>query len=163
MDLCTPEERRLYAQRVWNLIITTYKEYGNSEDGNLYGAQMENLIETPGLWKLVERDGEIIAGVIFRKFKGNKMRLVFHNNTREGKNMLKALFLDEFRHGRCWGECSGHLERILREECVPMIPNTKAAEILGKEITRLDPDGMHYEREVFPRITKREMLFGRVD
>jgi hypothetical protein len=163
MDLTTPEDRRVYAERVWNLIVATYAEYGNSEDGRLYGAAMEDLIETPGSWKLTMKGEEIIAGVIFRKFKGNKMRLVLHNNTREGKNALKDLFLGEFLHGKCWGECSGHLERILREHGAPVISNTKAAEILEKEIAILDPDGMHYEREVFPGTIKREMLFGQVE
>jgi hypothetical protein len=162
MELNTPQERRIYASRVWDLIVATYKEYGNSEDGNLYGAQIEDLIETPGSWSLVESDGCFVAGIIFRQFKGRKMRLVLHNDTREGKDTLKKLLVDEFLSGRCWGECSGHLERVLREHNVSTIPNTRAAAILGKDIVKLDPDGMHYEREVFPGTVKREMLFGAV-
>ena len=163
MDFDTVEERRAYANRVWGLIVLTYKEYGNSEDGRLYGAQIDDLVEASGVWKLVENHDELIAGVIFRRFKGLKMRLVLHNKTRQGKDALKKLFLTEFDEGRCWGECSGHLERILREHGLPGIANTRAGEILGKKIARLDHDGVHYWREVFPGTIKREMLFGRVE
>lgn len=162
LTLDTPESRRAYAEQVWQLIVKTYEEYGNSEDGNLYGAEIENLIQTPGLWKLVRKGNEIIAGVVYRSFKGNKVRLVLHNDTREGKDSMKDIFLSEFTHGNCWGEFSGHLEKVLHGARVPHIPNTQASEILEKPIISLDTAGMHYEREVYPGTTKREMLFGKI-
>jgi hypothetical protein len=163
MDLVTREQRRAYAGPVWALIVSTYREYGNSEDGRLYGAEIANLVNTDGRWTLVCKGEQIIAGVLYRRFKGDKMRLVLHNNTREGKDALKDLFLGEFAAGTCWGEVSGHLERILTEHGVDSIPNTEAARILEKEVPTLDPDGMHYTREVFPGTMKREMLFGHIE
>ncbi len=161
--LDTPPARSAYAKRVWDLIASTYKEYGNSEDGNLYGAQIQNLVETPGVWTLLLDGDAIVAGVIYRKYKGNKVRLVLHDNTRRGKDALKELFIGEFEKEQCWGEFSGHLERILRERNVAAVPNTDAARILDKEIAALDPDGVHYQREVYPGTVKREMLFGHVE
>ncbi|MEK7627964.1 MAG: hypothetical protein AAB421_00920 [Patescibacteria group bacterium] len=163
VTLATPESRRAHAEQVWQLIVKTYEGYGNSEDGNLYGAEIENLIQTPGLWKLTKKSNEIIAGVVYRSFKGNKVRLVLHNDTRDGKDAMKDIFLSGFAHGNCWGEFSGHLEKILRVAQVPHIPNTQASELLEKPIISLDADGMHYEREVFPDTIKREMLFGAID
>ncbi len=160
--LTTSEERERYAAQVWQLIVKTYEGYGNSEDGNLYGAEMRNLIDSPGVWRLVVRGESIIAGVLYRHFKGNKVRLVLHDDTRAGKDAMKNVFLGEFSRGNCWGEFSGNLERILTTAGIPGIPNTEAARILEKEIQSLDPDGLHYEREVFPGTVKREMLFGTV-
>ncbi|HWP61829.1 MAG TPA: hypothetical protein VN495_04475 [Candidatus Paceibacterota bacterium] len=162
MELYTPQGRRTHSEAVWRLIVQTYKDYGNSEDGNLYGADLENLIRTPGCWKLVAAGDEFIAGIIFRHCKGSKMRLVLHNCTHDGKEALRHLLITEFNSGRCWGECSGNLERVLRAHGAPIIANTRAAAILEKPILHLDPDGVHYEREVFPGTVKREMLFGTV-
>jgi hypothetical protein len=169
IELLTPKDRRAYASEVWELIVKTYEAYGNSEDGNLYGADLENLIETPGVWKLAFKGERMVAGVIFRKHKGNKMRLVLHNNTREGKDVLKALFLQDFEAGRCWGEVSGHLERILRERGLKPISNVRAAEILNQTISSFDPNGENYERIVHydPKTEvkhlKRQVLFGTVE
>ena len=157
--LSTPEERTAYKDEVWKLIEKTYKGYGNSGDGNLYGANMDYLVDDVGEWRLAFQGNKVIAGVIYRKFKGSKVRLVLHNDTPAAKATMIDILVKSMTDGG-WAEASGNLERVLRDNKAREIPNMEASAILDRPIEHLDPDGVHYWREVFPGTSKREMLFG---
>ncbi len=158
VNLVTPTQRKRYASYVWQLLQNTYDKYGSGM--GLSGANLDNLINTPGVWKASFIDGKIVAGVIYRNSSGHKVRLVFHNDTRDGKNALKAILSDDITGNKSWGEFSGNLEKVMLNLGGKPIPNTQAERILGQKILELDPDGFHYTREVSPGVVKTQMLIG---
>jgi hypothetical protein len=158
VNLVTPEQRRPHAGEVWALLTHTYSKYGSG----LSGAELENLITTPGIWKVSRKNGKMVAGIIYRDSYGRKVRLVFHDDTREGKSELKSILTADVTHGRSWGEFSGNLERLMINLGGKPIPNTEVERILGQKILELDPDGYHYTREVSPGVVKQQILIGNV-
>lgn len=159
MFVTAPSERRSLARSVWEMIKTTYAEYGSG----LFGTSLQDLINTPGVWKLVRRGNELLAGAIYKDTHGHKLRLVFHNNTPAGKDALRRLLHDDILDGYAWGEFSGRLEKVLRRFGAMPIPARKAEKILGKPIEKIDPDGYHYWREVYPGHLARQILLGNPD
>lgn len=158
VNLFSPEEKKKAMDEVWDLLELTYAEIGG-----LMGAGKENLIKTPGMWKLVRKEGKIIAGILYRDKKGRKIRLVLHNNTPAGKDWVKKIIKEDIAHGRSWGEVSGALEKVMIKLGAKPIPNTKAEEILGRSIKTLDKDGVHYTREIQPGDVKKQILLGKLE
>ena len=157
INLLTPDQKQKYAKSVWDLIEKTYNSIGLNPRNTI-----DNLIQVPRIWKIQIQNNKILAGVIYKNFKGRKIRLVFHDNTVEGKNHLKQILKQDILLGRSWGEFSGPLEKIMIRLGGTMIPNSKAAEILGEPVEILEPDGFHYQRNIPGVGLKREVIIGNI-
>jgi hypothetical protein len=118
------------------MLQSTYQDIGG-----LGTVDIENLVQTPGLWKIIRKGTEIVAGVLYRDSKGNKIRLVFRNGTPEGKAELKKILQDDLRLARSWVEVSGPLEKYLTKIGARKIPASEAGEILGAKIDSIHDDG----------------------
>jgi hypothetical protein len=154
-DLST-SEKHSYAEEIWQLINHTYKDLG------LYGASLSNLLQTAGKWKVeVSQDNHIIAGALFRNLKGNKLRLVFHNGSSEGKLALKRIMKETLINGNgYWGEISGPLEQSIIKLGAKPVPSKFAEEILDLPIDQYEKDGIHYYRNIEGHL-KIEAIYGK--
>lgn len=141
---------------VWDLIENTYKSIGR----NIEGFSKDNLVSTPGIWKLIKKSGKLVAGVLYKDRNGRKIRLVFQNGTPEGKLELKKLLSDDIKLERAWVEVSGPLEKVLINLGMKHIPSDKAEKLLGQKISKYHDDGYHYEREVLPGKIKTQSIMG---
>lgn len=162
INLTTPDEKRKYMDVVLPLLHTSY----SAVKGGLGDVDTENLINTPGIWKLVRKGGQIIAGKIYRTANGRKTRLTLHNGSREGKDAVKAIMRTDMELGRSWTEASGAVEHLLLKKGGKGVPNHKAPSILGKDPAgfKMDPDGVHYFRDVDGSGKMvRKIIIGTVD
>lgn len=161
VNLKTPQERMKVADEVMDLVAHTYKDIGG-----MMGSQKENLVNTPGLWKLVRKDGKIVAGVLYRDTDhGRKIRLIFHDGTDQGKFWVKKIVNEDIQRDRAWGEVSGALEKVMMKMGAKPVSNKRAQSILGLpdgNIKKLHSDGYHYDREVHPGTVKTQVLVGRI-
>ena len=156
INLVTPAQRKPYALQVWHMINDTYEQHTSG----LGPVSPEDLILTPGVWKVAVRNGQVKGGAVYRNFKGRKLRLVFHDGTPEGKEEMKKIMRDDITHGRAWGEFSGALEKVMLRFGGKPVPNEYAERILGKPIIKYDQDGFHYWRNVGGGNVKREIIIG---
>ena len=158
VNVFTPEDKRAYMDQVWELLELTYAEIGG-----LMGAGKDNLINTPGIWKLVRKDNKIVAGILYRDMAGRKIRLVLHNNSEQGKDWVKKIIKDDIALGRSWGEVSGALETVMMKLGARPVSNIKAEEILGQPVKELSQDGYHYTRDVGGGVEKEQVILGNLE
>ena len=158
VNVFTPEDKKVYMDQVWELLELTYAEIGG-----LMGAGKENLISTPGIWKLVRKDNKIVAGILYRDMTGRKIRLVLHDNSQQGKDWVKKIIKDDIALGRSWGEVSGALEKVMMKLGAKPVSNMKAEEILGQPVKELHQDGYHYTRDVGGGVEKEQVILGNLE
>lgn len=158
INAISKEQKTALVDNVWDLIHNTYKSIGR----NIEGFTKDNLVSTPGIWKLIKRSGKLVAGVLYKDKNGRKIRLVFQDGTQEGKSELKKLLGDDIKFGRAWVEVSGPLEKVLTNLGMKHISSDKAEKLLGQKISKYHDDGFHYEREVLPGKIKTQSLMGFV-
>lgn len=158
VNVFTPEDKQKYMDELWELLELTYAEIGG-----LMGASKSDLISAPGIWKLVRKEGKIIAGILYRDLAGRKIRLVLHNNSEQGKDWVKKIIKDDIALGRSWGEVSGALEKVMMKLGAKPISNVHAEEVLGQPVKDLHKDGFHYTRDVGGGVEKEQIILGNLE
>ena len=158
VNLLDSREKQKYLEVIWPLIELSYSRIGG------YTGSKESLVQDTSLWKLVRRDGKIVAGQLFKDKLGNKMVCGFSDGTDLGKNEFKRLIVDILRRNKGWMEASGIIEYILSQHMNPM-PIEKALKVLaalGKEPVSVNSDGFHYTRMIKGKPHQKAM-FGIPD
>lgn len=161
ISLTNAEAKLKMSHEVWYLLHKTYEEIGG-----LMGANVHDLVHAKGIWKLVRKNGKLIAGIIYRDTEfGRKIRLVFHDATPEGKAWLKKILQEDISRNRSWGEISGALETVMVRMGAKLVRNDQVHTFLKvpkDNIKHLHPDGHHYDREVAPGVIKTQVLLGNL-
>ena len=156
LNLWTPEERQPYAKQVWDMLLRSYKHKGGFKSAS----SLEELVNTPGYWKLTRRGDKITSVSIYKKvehtnnFKG--IASASETEFSQPKNRYAATkpgYADyshmkdaDLKTHRSWSEVSAEIEQLLLKSGAKSIPNKFAAILTGKEILKLNPDGIHYTR-----------------
>lgn len=130
-----------YKTDVWDILVRTYKEIGGMNVNNV-----NDFIEESEMWKLVKKNGKIVAIKAYKDKHGRKGFAAGSDGTVEGKKGVLSIFSEDIKHKRAWVEVSGAPEVVAKKLGGQPLPNTMAAELTGKKILRLDPDGFHYDR-----------------
>jgi hypothetical protein len=154
VNLVTDNEKQQYLDVIYPLIEDSYSKVGG------FPTAKEDLIADTDLWKLIRRNGKIVAGQLFKDRLGRKMICGFTDGTTQGKIEFKNLIKHLLTTNRGWVEASGSVERIITEYLAPL-PNTKAAMVLkklGKDVELVD-DGIHYQREI-GGVQRTKAMFG---
>lgn len=136
------DAREKYADQVWHMLQHAYADIG----GFLSAANPQELVETPGLWKIQLRKDHVSAIVIYKAQHGRKLIGAATDGSSEGKNDLMMILKEDKSLRRSWAEVSGKMESVYRKMGAEPIPNTRAHELTGKRILNLDEDGVHYTR-----------------
>jgi len=145
-----------YAKEIWDMLIASY---ANVPGGFLSATSPEHLAKKLGFMKLIRRDGKIVAGHLYKDKHGRKAIALFTDGTPLGKKEIRGLLSDDMRLGRAWLEVSGAAEHIIAKSGEKPVPNTRAAELTGKEIISLNPDGVHYTR-LIGGFEHEKIIFG---
>lgn len=136
------DEKEQYVDVVWDMMQQSYQPVGGFKSAT----SPDHLIDTTGMWKLVRRDGKIVAAKLYKDQHGRKSVAGGTDGSEQGKTDLKKLILDDMKQRRAWAEVSDKMTHIYLNRGAIKIPNKYAAELTGKEIIDLDPDGYHYTR-----------------
>jgi hypothetical protein len=154
-----PEDKQKYAQQVWDILQASY---ANLPGGFATAATIEELIEKSWLWKMVKRDGKIVAVQIYKDKYGRKGIAGGSDGSSIGKTEVGKIIADDLKLNRSWAEVSGSPERIMTTLGATPTPNTLAAMLTGKEILSLNPDGYHYTRLIGGKPLEK-IIFGTVN
>lgn len=156
------DDRLKYADEVFNILNKSYDRIGG-----LFGINSpEDLVKQSSLWKLVRRNGKIVAARIYSDKRGGRKAIASGTDgSPEGKKGLYDIIKEDinFSDRNAWAEVSGAIEHIYKKYGAIPIPNTEAQKILGpnKKIVELNPDGYHYKRAIgTDNIIKEKVLVG---
>ena len=144
ITLINPEDRSKYSSVIWDMLQQTYAKLGGFKSAK----SADELIQETDLWKMVRKNGKIVAASLYKDKYGRKCIASATDGTPEGKAALMQLWLEDTKQNRAWGEFSGPSEHIKLKQGIKPIPNKYVADILNKPIVSLNPDGYHYTRMI---------------
>lgn len=154
-----PADKQKYAEQVWDILQASY---AGLEGGFATAATVDELIEKSWLWKMVKRDGKIVAAQIYKDQYGRKGIAGGTDGSSIGKSEFSKIVADDLKLNRSWAEVSGKPEYIMTKLGAQPIPNTLAAMLTKKEILSLNPDGFHYTRLISGK-PREKIMFGTVN
>jgi hypothetical protein len=97
---------------------------------------------------------------IYRKMHGLKRIVAATNGTQEGVHHLHKIIQDDNKFNRSWSETSGAMQHLSKKYDVPTISNTRAEELTGHKIHKVNPDNT-YDRTI-GHATHTKQLFGHL-
>ena len=87
-------EKDKYVDVVWDMITKSYARIGGIQGKGF--STKEDLINNIPFWKLVRKDGDIVAGAFYRDKAGRKRVAVATNGTDTGKVALASIMANDF-------------------------------------------------------------------
>ena len=87
-------EKDKYVDVVWDMITKSYARIGGIQGKGF--SSKEDLINNIPFWKLVRKDGDIVAGAFYRDKEGRKRVAVATNGTDTGKVALASIMANDF-------------------------------------------------------------------
>jgi len=87
-------EKDKYVDVVWDMITKSYARIGGVQGKGF--SSKEDLINNIPFWKLVRKDGDIVAGAFYRDKEGRKRVAVATNGTDTGKVALASIMANDF-------------------------------------------------------------------
>jgi hypothetical protein len=142
--------REKYRQQLIDILHNSYKEiggYGGFTSGSPEEyADINNDISTLNM-KAMRRKCKITAVILYKDRYGRKAVGIGTDGTRQGKVDYGRMTREDHAQQRSWAEVSGAPEIIQKKMGSPVVPNTHAAKLTGKNV-ELDPNGTHYSRKI---------------
>lgn len=136
------KEMEIYIDKVWDILQRTYEPIGGFKTAKT----KEELIKKTDFLKMVRRKDKIVSVALYKNKKGRKAIAKGSDGTREGIDGVKAIYLEDMKMKRSWGEFSTGAEKFqLKNGAIP-IPNKLVKDIIGKDIVSYNKDGFHYTR-----------------
>lgn len=158
LNLFTPEEIAPYIDSIWDMMQSTYEPIGGFKSAR----NKQDLLNKTNFAKLVRKDGKIVAAALYKDKYGRKAIAKGSDGSVDGRNAVKQIYRDDVKFDRAWGEFSGKPEELLLKYGGAPVPNTMVADILGKPLLSLDPDGFHYVRMIDGE-PKRKIVIANMD
>lgn len=151
-----------YVDIVWDMLQNAYKEIG----GFLTAKTKDELIKKSSLWKMVRRNGKILAVKIYTSKKGGRKSIACATDgTPEGKDALYSILKEDIKmmdQRQAWAEVSGKMEYLYNKFGGVVVPSKYVQDILkDKEIFGQKDDG-HYSRNIKGE-PHEKIMFGWID
>ena len=153
------EEKKQYADDVWELLQFSYKAIGGMKGKGF--SSKEDMIKNIPFWKLVRKNGKIVAGSLYRDKGGRKRVASFTDGSEAGKAGLAGIMREDF--SRSYFEISksslGFAYKTLGGDFLVKYAKTpeEVASMTGKEIHPVPEDDSHNKK--FPEL--RKFLYQR--
>lgn len=144
------EQKKKYFDDVVNIIDYSYRNIGGAKQFS----SLDEILSDDYLWKLVRKNGKIVACCIYKgNYNNRKLSVAGSDGTSIGKQALYDLWDEDIEmiERGMWAEVSEAAEHILLKKGVVKIPAEIAAKILhdrGKEVLSIEDDGYHYTRRI---------------
>lgn len=97
--------KKAYADEVWSILQTSYEKVGGIQ-GSGFGSK-EDMIKNIPFWKLIKRNGKIVAVGMYKDKHGRKRVAAGTDGTSEGKEGFAMLGKEDLQQKRAYGEVSG--------------------------------------------------------
>lgn len=151
-----------YVDIVWDMLQNAYKEIG----GFLTAKTKDELIKKSSLWKMVRRNGKILAVKIYTSKKGGRKSIACATDgTKEGKDALYSIIKEDIKmmnQRQAWAEVSGKMEHLYNKFGGVIVPSKYVQDILAdKEIFNQKDDG-HYSRNIKGE-PHEKIIYGWID
>ena len=160
INLFSASDKSKYWPEVEAMIENSYSYIGG------YKGDFKEFFGPDHLWKLVRKNGKIIAGKIYKDKFGRKAVCAFTDGTAEGKMALKLIIKEDLKLGRSWAEVSGKAEDVYRysmkatpfpHEVVKVIMSA-----INKEVIDWNEDGYHYTRLINGE-PHEKAIYGKIE
>lgn len=102
------EQKEKYKLVVWDLLQRSYAKIGGIKGSGFNSP--DDMLNIP-FWKLIRKNGEIVAGKMYKDSGGRKSVAAFSNQTKPGVIALADLVANEF--DRAMGEVSADMLRFV--------------------------------------------------
>lgn len=150
-----------YAEEVFQMLQAAYAGIGGIKGRGFSSA--EDMIQNIPMWKLVRRNGKIVAGSMYRDKQGRKRVASFTDGSPEGKAGVAEIMANDFQ--RAYFEVSdralGFMIKQVGVDFVRQFARTpeEVAEISGDEIQPVPDTDPHLDRfpELAPYFYQREI------
>ncbi len=113
-----------YADQVWDMLQSSYKKIGGLK-GNGFSSK-EEMIESIPFWKMVRKNGKIIAVRMYKDKFGRKSVAGGTDGSREGLEAFRMLSDDDLDQNRAFAEVSGPVlafivknNQNIKSKCIP--------------------------------------------
>lgn len=151
-NIMSKSDKEKYVDEVLDILQSSYKDIGGIKTPSFMSR--EAAIEGPHMWKLVVRDGKVIAVNIYKDDgTGRKSVLAGTDGSVQGKREMAKLITDDVT--RSYTEISDAMEKFVFKRFPELankykIPNTEAIKHLQPGEARIpeDNDGYHYDRKI---------------
>jgi len=155
------EKREEYAEEVFNLLQLSYKSQGGIKGSGFKSP--EDMIKKIPFWKIVRKDGKIVAGVMYKDKGGRKSVASFTDGTSIGKDALIDIKKDDFNRAfvEMSGRALGFSKKILGLDHILKYAKTpeEASKILGTELQPVpdDDENIKFSPELKDYFYQREI------
>lgn len=137
-----PSKERM-ADKVWAML---QHSYGNLPGGFATASTIEELIKKSSLWKVVVRNGEPTAAILYKDQFGRKGIASCQDGSKQGIRDYMMIRNADTALDRSWAEVSGKPEAVMAKSGAKKIPAKFAHILTKKNILSYNPDGYHYTR-----------------
>lgn len=163
VNVFSTEEKQSFVDDVWEILVTSYAKIGGIKGSGF--ESKDSMISKIPFWKLVRKDGKIVACMLYKDKNGRKLVALGSDGTPEGKEALKKMFQEELKTQRAYGEISGPALKFVmkffeNELKNVLVPAEKVKEILGKEIQITGP--FTYIRKI-GKSDEEKIMYGKPD
>lgn len=143
-----PEDMKKYANDVWKILTKSYEYCGGMAGMD----SVEQLIDETTLWKLVRKEGRIVACIVYNnKRGGRKACYAGTDGTELGVQSLKKIMVEDnlLPDRQAWGEYSGKAVSTMFNQGAMPVKAEIAQEIMkDKQFLEIKPDGYYYTRKI---------------
>ena len=145
-NFLSTSEKTAIVDEIWEMLDRAYAKAGGFKSA----INKQDLIDNTFIWKIVRNAGKIISVIISKDTKfGRKLIALATDSSNLGKHKLASMIHDEVVRNHTFCEVSGSMENFALKQCslgMYKVPNMYAAQLTGKEILKLHPDKLHYDR-----------------
>ena len=143
--------REQHRQEIHDILLKSYKNVDGGYGGLGTGDEASKAIHddiSNSIIKATKRDGKITAVALYKPKFGRKAIALGTDGTKQGKKDFHKTALEDNEQRRAWGEFSGKPKEIFKTMGYPIVPNTKAAKLTGKEVHLAPDDDEQYTRMI---------------
>jgi hypothetical protein len=154
-------ERERYKDEVWEILQQSYAPMGGIKGKGF--SSPEEMVEKMAMWKLVRRQGRIVAVKLYKDKNGRKSVAAGTDGTPEGKAELAKIMQDDVLQGRSYSEASENVVRFARKKLgddlvdAALIP-AEVAQQIDNRIQLIPGEKYWYHREIGDKLARKIMM-----
>lgn len=132
-NLFTLDEKRPWAQQVWDIVNLSYERIGGIHGSGF--KSVDDMIRNIPMWKLDIVGGVVKAAKLYKDKDGRKSVAVASDGTSEGKEKAVKMIVDDIRTRRTFVEISGAPVAVLKKNLPHYVSYAVTVEDVMKKLS----------------------------